>query len=421
MATVNFYLKQPDLSGKSLVSLYFRFVENKQKKQVVFSTNESVIPKFWEKKTQRVKRSLTGYADINDNLDKLEEDVKEIYRKFCNAKIRKSLTPDLIKEQLNHVNGRKETPTSFSFLSFIEFYIKQVETTKKESTLKGYRNTLRHLKEFIGKKSFDFENVTLDFYNDFTEYLIKTKGFSTNTIGKQIKNTKVFLNEATERGINTKLDYKSKRFKVVSEEADTIYLSENEIQKLYELDLSENSRLEKVRDLFIVGCYTGLRFSDFSQISSENMRNGNIQIRTQKTDDTVVIPIHGIVAEILKKYKKHFQNSLPPALTNQKMNEYLKEVAKLGGLDEKIQVTKNKGSLRMTSTFNKHELVSTHTARRSFATNLYLADFPAISIMKITGHKTERAFLKYIKVTPEQVANKLKLFWSERMQLKKVS
>src|ERR1035438_2757469 len=101
MASTNFYLKSPDLTGKSLISLYFRFVENKEKKQVVFSTNESVNQKDWDKNAQRVKRSLTGYSDINNNLNKMEEDVNGIFRKLLNEKPRKVITPELIKVALN--------------------------------------------------------------------------------------------------------------------------------------------------------------------------------------------------------------------------------------------------------------------------------------------------------------------------------
>src|ERR1017187_1061110 len=285
MATANFYLKEPDSKGKTLIRFYFRFSENKQKRKVLFSTKESVLPKDWDEKNQKVRRTVSGFSDINYKLESLKKDAMDIYRSLDLERPRKPITPELIKSKLDYSYGRTEAPVSFNFISFIEFYIKQVETTKKEATLKGYRNTLTHLKEFKGKKHIEFEDINLDFYNDFTEFLIHQKQFATNTIGKQIKNVKVFLNEATERGINKKLDYKSKRFKVVSEEADTIYLTESEIKNLYDLDLSENPRLERVRDLFIVGCYTGLRFSDFSQIASENIKNGFISIRTQKTDE----------------------------------------------------------------------------------------------------------------------------------------
>jgi integrase len=174
---------------------------------------------------------------------------------------------------------------------------------------------------------------------------------------------------------------------------------------MYSLDLSSNKRLDKARDLFIIGCYTGLRFSDLNQISPDNFINNGTQlkVKTEKTGEFVVIPLHRTVKEIVQKY----ENSIPDVLSNQKMNEYIKEVAKLAELNERISISITKGGEKQSDVFEKWQLVTTHTARRSFATNMYLLDIPTISIMKITGHRTEKAFLLYIKITQEENANKL--------------
>jgi integrase len=157
--------------------------------------------------------------------------------------------------------------------------------------------------------------------------------------------------------------------------------------------------------LFIIGCYTGLRFSDLSQLRKENIIKGGhmAKISTIKTGEMVMIPLKGIVKTILNKY----EGIVPEALSNQKMNEYLKEVGELAKLNESILITSTKGGKRSTETFKKFELITTHTARRSFASNAYLSGVPTISIMKITGHRTEKSFLKYIKISQEDNANKL--------------
>ena len=274
-------------------------------------------------------------------------------------------------------------------IKFIEELIQN--TSKKPNTIKNYKQALVKLQDFKKetRKPVDFENITLEFYNDFTKFLNK-KGYSTNSIGGFIKNVKVFMNEATDRGLNKNLEYLNKRFKVIEEHADTIYLTEVEILKLYELDLSNNERLEKVRDLFIVGCYTGLRFSDLEQVNRDNFIKGNsqIKIKTQKTGETVVIPVHKFVKHINDKY----ESVLPNSISNQKMNDYLKEIAQLAGLEDSVLISITKGGKRVQESFFKYELVSTHTARRSFATNLYLADVPSITIMKITGIKLKKPF-----------------------------
>ncbi len=426
MATVNFYLKEPNSSNETPIFLAFSVGEKRFK----FSTKKKILPKFWDSENQRPKKSFVGAPELKNDLKSLEGDTLKIYTQFTT--LNEPFTLEQLKNKLSEETNRKPINRPLTFFNFIESYIESVTNLRKPLTVRAYNNTLRHLKEFqsrFPKKRIDFDSISLDFYNDFTDYLTKEKNFSVNTIGKQIKNLKVFLNEATERGINTKLDFKSKRFKVITDSSENIYLTEEEILQIYNLDLSQSKRLEKVKDLFIVGCYTGLRFSDFTQIQPENIKSGidnkgkphkSISIRTQKTDETVMIPIHWTVEAIMKKYKKNFVNSLPSANSNQKMNEYLKEIGRLAGLTEKVQTTINKGGKRITTSAKKYELVTTHTARRSFATNLYLQGFPSISIMKITGHKTEKAFMTYIKISPEQNANKLREFWSTQVKLQVV-
>ena len=215
----------------------------------------------------------------------------------------------------------------------------------------------------------------------------------------------MFLNEATERGLNTNLEFRKRKFKTLREESDTVYLNVEELEKIEKLDLSASPRLEKVKDLFLIGCFTGLRFSDFTQIKSENIIDNNtiIQFTTQKTNQRVTIPLHKTVRKILKKYK----NQLPKAYTNQTMNSYLREVVSLAEIKELVETSIKKVVRSKKTVSEKYKLVSTHTARRSFATNLYLAEVPSISIMKITGHKTEKSFLQYIRVSQKENADKL--------------
>lgn len=242
----------------------------------------------------------------------------------------------------------------------------------------------------------------MDFYSAFTKYLTEEKGYLNNTTGKYFRIIKVFLNEATERGINNQLDFRSKKFKALKEDTDQIYLNEDELRQFYKLDLTENIRLEKIRDLFLIGCYTGLRFSDFSNLNESNIdfdRN-TIKVKTQKTGQLVTIPLRPTVLDIFKKYN----NSIPPAISNQKMNLYLKELGKKAEMFSLISISKAAGKNVSKNIYKKFELITTHTARRSFASNAYLAGVPTISIMKLTGHKTEKAFMQYIRITQEENA-----------------
>lgn len=213
------------------------------------------------------------------------------------------------------------------------------------------------------------------------------------------------MNEAVERGLTSNLIFRSKRFKTIHENSEGIYLSVEDLSKIAKHDLSNNLRLDRVRDLFLIGCYTGLRFSDLTKLKEENfIQNGTqAKIKTEKTGQIVIIPLNTIVKTLLNKY-----DGVPPsAISNQKMNAYLKEIGELAEIDEEVLISLTKGGKNQSTSFKKYELITVHTARRSFATNAFLNDVPSISIMKITGHRTENAFMKYIKISQEENANKL--------------
>jgi integrase len=309
-----------------------------------------------------------------------------------------------------------------TLLSFVDKIIEQTairtnDRTGKpisKNTIKVYNQCKRLLTEFNKTvRKIDFVNIDLDFYHDFREFMLK-KEYSPNTIAKHTITLKTILNEATERGVNTNLAFKSKRFKAPQIEVETIFLNESELTEIYNKDFSKFPKLDRVRDLFLIGCYTGLRFSDFSQITPKNIKGNNFEVTTQKTNETVLIPIHPRVKAIMTKYEGKYVNSLPPSIANQNMNIYLKDLCEMVDcLKVDINKTSKKGNLTLHETIKKYKLVTTHTARRSFATNLYLQGFPAINIMKLTGHKTEKSFLKYIKITPTDNAKRLELHWNK--------
>lgn len=403
MAKANFFLKEPNSKDETLVYLFFSF----NNKRLKYSTGEKIKPTFWNPDKQRAKETqkFKEYPEFNSRLDKMMGKSFDIYRRLLNDDI--PITLQTLKSEFDKEFRKNDLITEAKELfPFISKFIDESKGIRNESTLKTYSNTLRHLKNFsdFQKRKFSFEDIDLEFYNSFVSYLTNELGFAQNTVGSQIKNLKTFLNEATERGLNKNVEYKKRKFKKVSEDTDKVYLNTAELEKMYRLDLSKKGKLDKVRDLFIVGCYTGLRFSDFIQIKQENIFESNkIKIRTQKTGEMVVIPLHPFIREIMAKYN----GNIPEPISNQKMNDYLKDIAELAGLKELVEISITKGGQMVKSTTEKFNLIMTHTARRSFATNLFMADVPSITIMKITGHKTEKNFLRYIRISQEENANKL--------------
>jgi integrase len=398
-----FYLKSLNVDEPTLISLQIKFNGHR----VFMSTGEKVHPKKWDFNTQRGVGKENG--DLNFWLNKIATEVSTLFRNYNIDGVSPdaALVQRQLKEKLDNTPAPvKQAEVKMTFVKFIEQYIEQSKSVKKHETIKAYRTTLNHLLNYSKtyRKPIDFENIHLDFYYDFTDYIAKDLGNSKNTVAKQVKTIKTFMNEATDRGLNTNLAFKSRSFKKVTEVVDKIYLTKEEIEKIYKLDLSKTKTKEIVRDLFVVSCYTGLRFSDFTNIKKEDIRDEKIFMKTNKTDQYVVIPIASIVKEILKKYN----HNLPAEISNQKMNEYLKEIGEMAEINDPIVITKTKSGKRIQATFKKHQLISAHCGRRSFATNAYKDKVPAISIMKITGHTSEKAFLGYIRISQEENAELMK-------------
>lgn len=323
------------------------------------------------------------------------------------------------------------TTTTYNFFEFLDKFIDDAHKRTNEKTEKPLsRITICNFKQLRNRltkfskevRRVDFDTIDQDFYEMFLDKMYRW-GYSTNTAGRYIKLLKTVLNAATEGKYNTNLAYKSKKFKARSIDTPELYLTEDEITELHNLDLSGSPRLERVRDLFLVGCYTGLRYSDFTNIQPENINGNIINLVMQKTGNGVAVPIHTKLFEIMQRYEGKTPNSLPPAMSNQKLNLYIKEVcSQVPALHNLFTKTIHRGLFITTVNVKKYKEVSSHTARRSFATNQHRNKVPASILMKITGHKTESAFYRYIRETPKENAERLLQLWqqSETSHLKVV-
>lgn len=419
MASVRFNLKHKD---KTISPIFMCVYYGAFKKAINLTTgkeyqktvylkyyiSESVKTEFWKKDICRVQvtNRYPANRDINARLKDIEEKTLSIIRELQIKGVK--LNNDVIKEKLDELfrsyKDQTDKTNAKDLISFIDFFI---ETSNKTiGTKKNYKTTLKALKEYEEKKRTKllFDRIDIDFHNSFIKFL-QDKEFAPNTIGTRIKDVKTFMNEAYERGLHENLDFKKKLFTKPKEETKAVYLTEKELEKLYKHNLSGDTRLENVRDWFLIASYTGLRFSDFSRLTKKNIQKGNIEMLTQKTRTPVVIPVHTYVKTILEKY----DYNLPKVISNQKFNKYIKEVCEAARIEEDVLVNETKGILRTSKTEKKSDLVSAHTARRSFATNAFLAGVPPIQIMKITGHKTEKAFMTYIKISESENAKKLQL------------
>jgi integrase len=443
---INFYLrgyKNPDYKtlskeeSKTLIKsqkdtpfpVFLRFRKGR-KVDFHASMNIKVFPHWWNFEKQRVK----DLAEIKDKTttNKWLSKVDSKFQEFVNECKGNGINPSYkdTKEYFDSLTidrSEHNKPKPITLLGSIELQIQEAQRNKtvKQPTINSYKVTCNILKQYNEtKKKIDFNSINLEFYYDFVEWC-NTKDLSKNYIGKHIKTLKTFISWASDpaRGYTNNLSYKHKEFKVLKEDVHNIYLDESELRKMWKLDLSNEPQQDRARDLFLIGAYTGLRVSDYNQLTKENVKTIRdvemISITTQKTETPVAIPLHPIVKAILDK-----NNGEPPKkMPDQQINYKIKDVAESAGIDSTEHIKKTKGGRDVIKKCCKFELVKTHTARRSFCSNAYLMSMNPIDIMSISGHKTESAFMKYIKLTPEDKAVKMSEhpFFKNATALKKVN
>jgi site-specific recombinase XerD len=437
MPQVHYYLKKnrandekkkkTKADNKCLIYLQFKYNGNK----LVYAFGQKIESKNWSLSQQRVKNNRATTEDgqyaLNDLLDTLQKTCIKAY----NTEIANGGIPS--KERLKHYLDSIFYETSHDpskpdlmclFDRFIAGEIQNKGKDKSKSTLQNYTTSKNHLIAFAkhSRQKIDFDSINLDFFYKFSSFLKKEFrrqggdiGLKHNTIVKTITVLKTVMAEGVDLGYTSNMQFKHKKFSLSEENTDSVYLSETDLLTLWKHDFTSNKKLDQVRDLFLVGCYTGLRYSDYSNIGPGNIveMDGDMFIKmiTQKTKEIVIIPCNPIVLSIFKKYESN-ANKLPKSISSQKFNDYIKDACKAAELKERGRLTSEPNT-------ELWECVSSHTARRSFATNLYLDGFPSHEIMKITGHRSESSFKKYIKVDKLQTAKRLsdhiKKNWSSKI------
>lgn len=428
MIKTYFQLKDP----KALKTTSIRLRASVNGERLIFGTGKVIHPELWDSETERPVKNTklinkhskdqpqldTHLINLKNYLNKLEKDFENIINNLEKKEIQ--LSKDVVLEELGKVYNKESNTAKekkITLNDYIEQYINEIKSGErltekleryKYNTIKSYNGFQSQFNEYqkVKRKKIDFEDVTMDFYDKFISFF-NSKNYSPNTIGKHIKNLKTVVRAAREEKLNQNFEIDRKKFKTIKVATDEIYLNEKEIERLFSLDLSDCKEHDLARDLFLVGCYLAQRYSDFSRILphylQETSQGGKVINLTQlKTGIKVSIPVKYELDVILSKYNYHL-----PKSHEQKLNKYIKEVGKRAGLDDLVEVELIRGGLKIKKTVPKYELIKTHTARRSGATNMYLAGIPTLEIMKITGHTTEANLLKYIKATTEETAIKL--------------
>lgn len=462
MAAFHFYLRDgdsPDLP--TAVHLHVRWNRNR----LVYPTGCKVLPRHWLADKEQVTGKAPAcphctpppsdlldahgkpfapapHKEINERLELLQARAVDILATFTRERGRAPSRNEL-RDALNKADGKATGDAPPELLDFIRAYIAsaqgQFNSERKapyhRATISRYKVALKLLTEYAAKRSrrktappVPFSEVDADFVAGFTAHLT-AHPYAANTVVKYGKTLRELLKRAKEHkelGKEVNPEVFHRRLTLKEDPSEQIYLTAEELDAFYRLDLSAHPRLERARDLFIVGAWTGLRFGDLSRIQPEHvhevtvkeevlhLKNGKeikeaverkeqrLTMRTSKTGKEVTIPLHPCIPAIMAKYG----GKVPSGISNQKQNEYLKEAAAMvPELQVKTMQGRTKGGIHREVARAKWERVTTHTARRSFASNCYRDGIPARSIMAVTGHRTEQAFMRYIRLTPDEHAD----------------
>lgn len=423
--SIGFYLKYKNRDVTALITKVAF-------KGLIFrrAVGESVLTKYWNLNTQRCKE----VADFRHTARRINKRLNEIFiatSQSIDFFVDKRILPSQSEfwEKTDFFLSGGKVASEIFFTDYFQDYINRYRNSRAVSTINKYVTTLHKLQSFESarKMRLRFEDIDIRFYREFEQFIYGLKReqsrlpYTLNYFGSLIKCIMVVYREARDTdGLHNFNGTAHREFKAVQRTADTIYLTVEELVRIHRLQITPELVLQHfpkadqrpqnmsrriagynvAKNKFLIGAFTGLRVSDFNRLSEVNIQDDRIRIRTKKTDTHTVIPIHWVIREILDS---GFDIATP--LSEQKLNEHIKEVCKMAGIDSPIETTHFAGGRRITEVSPKWQLVSNHTARRSGITNMVKAGVPIAAAMKISTHTTVKSFMAYLKISWEENAD----------------
>ena len=413
--TTSFFIRPTKAqSGKIYV-----LISEGRKRQFRFSTGHEIRRvENWNDRARLVRSVASENHDIiNHQLKRLKAYIEaEFYQAKSRGLKRNKAFYEAVMTSFSALEGNAPKEVEKTLEMAFEHYIKLARLNDPRvplatKTINTYVTTLNHLR-FLGMADVALSECDMDWYYDFIsrseEGGRQTTTLSKNYIAKMVKKVKRVLRFAEDSGEKVHPAHKSTSFKAQEENADNIYLNRRELEAIATVDiLPQNTSMRRSRDLFLIGCYTGLRVSDYTRLSREHIVNIDgvefFEIASQKTGQLVTIPIHPVVREIIKAN----DGILPERQPEQVINQHIKTIGAMAGINENVTIEKTTGGRKVRRKYRKFQLIKTHTARRSFCTNAYLEGLDCLDIMAVSGHTSEANFLKYIKVTRRETAKRL--------------
>lgn len=409
MIRIKYYLKETTRPPRCFVVAHV-FVKTGNPRIYLF-TDLIIDRDQWDSKTQKVrvkgKAKAESAAAMNNYLDSFKTSVTNRYFDL----LTKSPTAEYneIKEHLQKLFKRKKSKD----LDFFGYYDEYLSTQKNKiapNTYKTREVVKKLLERFVAKTNYklSFDNINPLFHDKFTLFMSE-EGINNSSAGQTLQLLKGFMNWALFNELHNNLKFK--KFSVKNTSKDIIFLEQDELQRIKDLDLSRKKQYADVRDLFLFGCLTGQRYSDISNIKWEDIRGDIWHLTTKKTKETLKINLGSEACNILIKHSGE-QTPLP-RIRIQIVISTLKVICKLAQIDSLVTTVSYVGSNRIEKTKFKYELIGTHTARRTFVTFSLLQGMKPETIMKITGHSDYKMLSKYIKITDKEAAKEMKRIYGD--------
>ncbi|MBK5722628.1 site-specific integrase [Dysgonomonas sp. Marseille-P4677] len=389
-------------------------------KRIEFTTGYRIDVDKWDADKQRVKNGCTNKlkqsaSDINSKLNKYETQIHDIFKEYELKEIMP--TPDQIKEAFNNKQKEREVEKQkFPFYKMFDEFVKErgAKNDWTVSTYEKFSSVKNHLLSF--DKGVEFNDWDESKLTEYVNFLRNKKGMRNSTIDNQLDFLRWFLRWGMEKEYNQNRAFETFKPKLKMTQKKVIFLTWSELNQLREYQIPETKKyLERVRDVFLFQCYTGLRYSDVYNLKKSDVKNNHIEVTTIKTADSLTIELNNYSRAILDKYKNiHFENNKAlPVISNQKMNNYLKELGEFAGINEPIRETFYKGNARIDEVFPKYELLGTHAGRRTFICNALAMGIPAQVVMSWSGHSDYKSMKPYIAVADDDKREAMKL-WDKK-------
>lgn len=412
---IKFILHKRKASDTTALAIRMR-VTLKGERPLDFPLGRKVDLDKWDVETERVVAGAIDATEINRTIEEYKSQINEVFARYELLEKRIPTTQE-VKDLFNDMIGKSPLQESekLDFWGIFDSFTQQVGRKNQwtDSTFQKFRTLRHHLKSFCPTLS--FLSLTEEKLQDLVAYYYK-KDFRNTTIAKQLSFLSWFLRWASQKGYyNGDLHdtFKPKLKGISIDSKEIIYLSKEEIKQLQDFHFQPmQEALERVRDVFLFQCFTGLRYSDVAKLRRSDVKKGVIHIVTKKTVDGLRIELNKHSQAILDKYRDcNFPNDMVlPVISNAKMNEHLKKLGQVVGLDEPTRIVYFKGNQRHEKVYPKWHLLTTHVGRRTFVVMALQFGIPVEVIMRWTGHSKFEAMKPYAKIVDELKAKSMAKF-----------